>query len=212
MKTLIVVAHPKIDDSSSQAFFKAGATLVEDATWHPLVEPFDVREERALLMAADRIILQFPLYWYQAPSSLPKWLNEVWSVDFASHLKGKQLAVVLTLGRQLQDYQPGAAVGVTLSDLLSPYVALANTCEMTWVPPLVVAQFARMTEAQRQSLLIRYQQFLSLPDTHFQTISQWWVDQLNKRPEAAQIAQTLQERQEHLASLRQSVKEAQDDE
>lgn len=212
MRTLIVIAHPKIDDSSSQAFFKAGAKSIETATWHPLVEPFDVREERALLMEADRIILQFPLYWYQAPSSLPKWLNEVWSVDFASRLKNKQLAVVLTLGRQLQDYQPGAAVGVTLSDLLSPYVALANTCEMTWVPPLIVAQFARMTEAQRQNLLIRYQQFLSLPDTHFQTVSQWWLDELAKRPEAGQLMEPLRERQAHLASLRQAVKEAQGDE
>ena len=212
MKTLIVVAHPKIDDSSSQAFFKAGAKLVADATWHPLVAPFDVQSERALLTQADRIILQFPLYWYQAPSSLPKWLNEVWSVDFANQLKHKQLAAVVTLGRQLQDYQPGAAVGVTLSDLLSPYVALANTCDMTWVPPLVVAQFARMSEAARQSLLIRYQQFLSLPDTHFSTLSQWWLEALAKRPEAAQLAETLQQRQAHLESLRASVKEAQGDE
>lgn len=70
-KTLIVVAYPHIADSTTQQFLQA-AVHQTSAIWHHIdgLNSLDVQQERQLLAAADRIIFQFPLYWYAAPASL----------------------------------------------------------------------------------------------------------------------------------------------
>ncbi|WP_461214258.1 NAD(P)H-dependent oxidoreductase [Lacticaseibacillus sp. GG6-2] len=211
MKTLIVVAHPMLSGSSTQAFLKAGAALVPDATWHPVPEAPDVLGERAQLQAADRIIFQFPLTWYTAPATLTAWLSKVWAMNFATSLANKELGVVVTMGRPERDYHPGAAVGVSLDALLAPYMALAHTAKMRWLAPLVVAQFVRMPDNHRQRLLIRYQQYLSLPEQTFAAQAAWWLDALAQKPEADLLQSELADRQARLADLRQALKEAQDD-
>lgn len=211
MNTLIVVAHPLLSSSSTQAFLQAGAALCPQATWHPVPPAPEVSAERQRLQAADRIIFQFPLTWYTAPAELTAWLTRVWTMSFGAQLAGKELGVVVTLGRPARDYHPGAAVGVSLDSLLAPYVALANTANMRWLAPLVVAQFARLPEVGRQRLLIAYQQYLSLPEQTFAAKADWWQQQLASRPEAALLQEALAERQAQLESLQHALKEARDD-
>jgi len=54
----------------------------QDVTIHPLYEAYpdwsiDVTREHELLLAHDRIVLQFPFYWYSSPPLLKKWLDFV---------------------------------------------------------------------------------------------------------------------------------------
>ncbi|MFD1485902.1 NAD(P)H-dependent oxidoreductase [Lacticaseibacillus baoqingensis] len=211
MKTLIIVAHPDLDGSSTQAFLKASAAGVTAATWHPVT--MSVAAERQALLAAERIVVQFPLYWYAAPALLQAWLAAVWTLPFARQLAGKSFGVVVSLGRPLRDFHPGAAVGVSLDALLSPFAALAQTAGMALLPPLAIPQFAYQTEAQKARLLVRYQQYLSLaaPES-FQQQAAWWQTQLAQSPEAGLLADTLAQRQARLASLRAALKEVKDDE
>ena len=85
MKTLVIVSHPELSNSPTQQFLKASATPLADVTWHHLdaAQPFAVAEEQAQLLKADRIVLEFPLYWYAAPASLHQWLADVWTDEFA---------------------------------------------------------------------------------------------------------------------------------
>lgn len=78
MKTLIIVSHPQLAASPTQQFLKASAAGVKGATWHYLdaIKTLDVPAEQALIQAADRLIFEFPLYWYQAPASL----HECWQL------------------------------------------------------------------------------------------------------------------------------------
>ncbi|WP_373811713.1 NAD(P)H-dependent oxidoreductase, partial [Porphyromonas loveana] len=68
-KTLVIVVHPDLDHS---VINKAWTKAVEGAaTIHNLYGQYpdgriDVAHEQALLEAHDRIIFQFPLYWYAA--------------------------------------------------------------------------------------------------------------------------------------------------
>jgi Putative NADPH-quinone reductase (modulator of drug activity B) len=68
LKTLVIVSHPEINNSQTQQFLLQGAKL-QDVTWHHVEEisDLDVAQEQALLRENDRIIFQFPLYWYAAP-------------------------------------------------------------------------------------------------------------------------------------------------
>ena len=81
MKTLVVIGHPDVATSSTQGFFKHAAKQEAGVTWYPLVAPFDRGAERALLWAADRIIFEFPLYWYSVPAVMKAWLDEVFDDD-----------------------------------------------------------------------------------------------------------------------------------
>ncbi|MEJ1312997.1 NAD(P)H-dependent oxidoreductase [Latilactobacillus sakei] len=67
MKTLVIVSHPEMANSLVQNFLKASAMPFQDeVTWHDLatIQQLDVAAEQALLRDHERIIFQFPLYWY----------------------------------------------------------------------------------------------------------------------------------------------------
>lgn len=125
MKTLIIVSHPEIDNSYTQQFLKRGTEL-ENVTWHELAvnQPIDVEIEQRLLAENDRIIFQFPLYWYSSPASLKNWQDEVLS----SHLdlSDKHLGLVISTGLPAEAYQPGGEVGFSLAELTKPFQALAK--------------------------------------------------------------------------------------
>lgn len=59
MKTLIIVAHPQIENSTTQQFFKEGLAGFIDFTWHQIANEYQIDEERELLQQADRIIFNF---------------------------------------------------------------------------------------------------------------------------------------------------------
>lgn len=95
-KTLIIMSHPDVAQSSSQQFLLAAikgeeriqirhleSILAEQENNH-----FDKRIERACLQEADRIIFQFPFYWYQCPSVMKQWMDEVLTLNLSQ--KGKK--------------------------------------------------------------------------------------------------------------------------
>lgn len=194
MKTLVIVAHPQLADSTTQAFLQEGARLAQ-ATWRT-VETVQLAD----VQAADRVLFQFPLIWYQAPASLTAWLADQ---DLAL-LAHKEFGVVVNLGRPLKDYQAGGRVGVSVDALLSPFVALAHTQQMQYLPPFVIAQFAYLDEQARGQMLVAYQQYLSLPQPqHFSDEAAWWLQQLPAGP----LKDALQARQDQLVSLQQALED-----
>ncbi len=66
----------------------------------------DIETELQLLAQHDRIIFQFPFYWYSSPAHLKIWQDNV--LERAAHgLKGKELGIVLTTGVAEKEYQAG---------------------------------------------------------------------------------------------------------
>lgn len=183
MKTLVVVGHPALADSSTQPFLKA---LSQDlALWHPLAAPFDPQHERQALWQADRIILQFPLYWYSVPAIMKQWLDEIFDDALLgpdhTRLVGKELGVVVSLGRPEDEFGAGQKQGFTIDEYLRPLQGLAQATGMGWLPPLVISQFAYQTAAQRQGLAVAYQQYLTLPQpSRFADRVQWLATRLDQ--------------------------------
>lgn len=91
MKTLVVVGHPDLNRSHVNKAWRDAAIALpdEDILVHTLYETdgcmhsYDISEEQRILMTADRIILQFPLYWYMPPALLKEWMDLVWAEGFA---------------------------------------------------------------------------------------------------------------------------------
>ncbi len=103
-KTLILNFHP--DPANS----RANAALAAAAAQMPGVEvvtmageryggPFDYTREVERLAAADRLVLQFPVYWYAAPALMAEWMAQILTVAFyvraredGARIEGRQLA------------------------------------------------------------------------------------------------------------------------
>lgn len=80
----------------------------------------DVAAEQAKLLAADAVILQFPLWWYGVPAILKGWIERVYAFGFAygykngsnefrfgdGILKGKRALVNVLTGGPEADYGP----------------------------------------------------------------------------------------------------------
>lgn len=214
MKTLVVVAHPKLASSSTQPFFKAAIADLPGVTWHPLNEQFDVAQEQQLLTEHDRIIFQFPLYWYGAPALLKNWLDQVLTVRFATGnryaLADKQLGLVITAGEAATDFQAGGAEQYTMSELMRPFEALAHKLRMDYLPMMAVHQFLYMAPEAQQRLLVRYQQYVNNPNfEHFAGRVAWFSDQLRRQLTKAdsssatlsQVLESLENRQSELDDL-----------
>ena len=142
-KILLVVAHPNIASSIGNK------TIIEKfKTLHPDVEidelyklypdfKIDVKREKEKLLRADYIILQFPMFWYNAPALMRQWFESVLEHGFAygskgKALEGKKLILSITTGSPTEDYKPGGKQSYTIEDLTKGFHQLANLCSMKW--------------------------------------------------------------------------------
>ena len=79
----------------------------------------DVEAEQQKLLRADIIVLQFPLFWYSAPSILERWMEETFRHGFShgstgDKLKGKKLVLSFTTGAPEALYSHKGAMGYTI--------------------------------------------------------------------------------------------------
>lgn len=93
----------------------------------------DVAQEQRKLLAADALILQFPLWWFGMPGILKGWVDRVFAYGLAygykgegnryrygdGGLKGKRAMLSVTVGGPEKDYSPRGING-PLDQLLFP--------------------------------------------------------------------------------------------
>ncbi len=78
-----------------------------------------------MLLQYDRVVFQFPFYWYSSPPLLKKWFDDVLTYGWAfgpggDHLKGKEFIVATTTGGKESEYHSGGYNWFTISELLRP--------------------------------------------------------------------------------------------
>ncbi|MFC3884974.1 NAD(P)H-dependent oxidoreductase [Bacillus songklensis] len=102
MKTLVIVAHPNLQQSRVNKRWIAELREHPDqVTVHELYAAYpektiDIEREQALVAEHDRLVLQYPLQWYSTPSLLKQWLDEVFTTTWlfgpgGSKAAGKEL-------------------------------------------------------------------------------------------------------------------------
>ncbi len=104
-----------------------------------------------LLEAADRVILQFPFYWYSSPALLKEWEDEVitagWAYGGGHALKGKELKLVVTTGSDAAKYRKDGEYSHTMEELLSPFEVVAYKIGMNYAEPFLVQGTATIGDA-----------------------------------------------------------------
>jgi putative NADPH-quinone reductase len=148
MKTLVLAFHPNLTAS------RVNRRLVEEMEKQPNVtvhrvyeayldEKIDVAVEQRLLEQHDRIVLQFPFYWYSTPSLLKKWEDAVLAYGWAygsngDKLHGKELLLAITTGAAKENYEPGGNFKYTLPELLRPLQATSNLIGTRYLTPYIL--------------------------------------------------------------------------
>lgn len=96
MKTLVLVFHPNLTVSRANKHLTEEMEKQAGVTVHRVYEAYpdeniDVAAEQKLLEEHDRIVLQFPFYWYSTPALLRKWEDSVLSYGWAFGSNGDKL-------------------------------------------------------------------------------------------------------------------------
>lgn len=213
MKTMVVISHPTIQTSSSQQFFLATVKGEEAVTVRQIDEVWSERrphfaretEEKALVdSGTERLILQFPMYWYQAPSVMKEWIDTVMSKSAPFAKQIKELGIVVTLGVKEEAFRAGGKEQFTISELLRPFQALANAMNWKYLPIFEVHQFDYQTEVAKQALLVEYLQYVT-KDHHgtLQDTEDWFIKRATSMKGAhwEQIAEWIKENQDERLEL-----------
>ncbi|WP_432586720.1 NAD(P)H-dependent oxidoreductase [Streptomyces sp. HD1123-B1] len=171
MRTLVVLAHPDLAASRVNAALAGAARPVEGVTVHDLYAAYpdltlDVEREQRLLLEHDRIVLQFPFYWYSVPPLLKKWLDEVFLHGWAygtggTSLHGKSLLVTTSLGGGEEHYRPEGLNRYTVAELLRPLEATARMTGLRYEEPFVLYATPTLDDAGLAAHQERYRALLA---------------------------------------------------
>jgi len=133
MKTLIIVIHPDIVESVvNSRWIEELKKFPDKYAVHDLHqvypdEQIDVSTEQKLIEKYEKIVFQFPYYWFNCPPLLKKWLDLVlthgWAYGSKSGFKvaGKKVALAISLGADQNEYGPLGAFKYSLEELIRPF-------------------------------------------------------------------------------------------
>lgn len=133
MKTLVIIIHPNIERSvTNKRWLKELSKHPANYHVHELHkvypdERIDVQAEQKLLEQYDKVVFQFPLYWFNCPPFFKKWLDEVLTYGWAYGSKsgyrvgGKKIALAVSVGIDEHEYSPKEKYKYTLEELLRPF-------------------------------------------------------------------------------------------
>ena len=157
MKTLVLVFHPHLEKSQVNRKLMDAAnetgdvTVMDEYAAYPDFK-INVEHEQELIETHDRIVLQFPFYWYSSPALLKEWEDEVitagWAYAGAHALKGKELKLVVTTGSDAAKYRKDGEYSHTMEELLSPFEVVAYKVGMNYAEPFLVQGTATIGDAE----------------------------------------------------------------
>ncbi|PLY07155.1 MAG: hypothetical protein C0625_05940 [Arcobacter sp.] len=102
----------------------------------------DVQAEQEAIKKADKIVFQFPMFWFNAPSILKEWMDKVYTLGFAfdvtkdgyqkRELDGKEFMLTVSMGGHEAAYSGDYK---SVDECLTPYIYTSKFCGMKVLEP-----------------------------------------------------------------------------
>lgn len=173
MKTLVIITHPNLDDSRVNRIWMEELKKHEEITVHPLHHAYpdgkiDAAHEQSLLESHDRIILQFPFYWYSTPALLKQWQDEVLSYGWAygpggDKLHGKELGLAISTFGPETSYQTTGYNHFTMETLTTPLQQTSNLIGTKFLPLFVLNGVMHVSDEELAQNAREYIQYVLQP-------------------------------------------------
>lgn len=158
MKILVIAAHPNLEQSKVNRTWLNRLQQEENVTVHNLYNHYptfeiNVEKEHKLLLEHDRIVLQFPFYWYSSPALLKQWQDLVLTYGWAygtegTKLRGKEFMLAISTGGPESAYQAGGHNLFSMSELTKPFQATSNLTGMRFLPTFTKQGVRFLTDEQ----------------------------------------------------------------
>ena len=160
-RTLVIVVHPDLAGTSRvhKRWVSELAKHPNEFVVHDLYAAIPADEhgsvtfseavteaERALALRHERIVFQFPVYWYSCPALLRTWMDSVYGFGWAyggelaapgepgRALAGKRFACAVSAGDVEANYCAQGTVGFTMDEVIVPFRAAANYVDAACEP------------------------------------------------------------------------------
>ncbi len=145
---LVILGHSDIEASVANVRLVEELKECDNVTVRALKSLYpngeiDVYAEQDALLQADKIVLQFPLYWFNCPPILKEYLDTVFSYGFAFELDesgysakalvGKEFMLAVTVGGEEKLYSAKDAMSV--ESCLTPFYETAKFVGMLRTEP-----------------------------------------------------------------------------
>lgn len=172
-KTLILMFHPDPEKSVANALLAGAAGEVDGVEVVDIAAAYPDRRidmmtdgafEAQRLLAADRIVFQFPVQWYSVPSLMKDWIDAVFTRMYyvfaeteGDRLAGTPLMIAATAGNTPENYASGGRVAIPLEEIFTPLRATAVRAGMPWHAPHILYYANALSEAQRAAAGPAYQ-------------------------------------------------------
>ena len=154
----MILAHPKIEESiGNKIISNTVANLDNTEVRHlDILYPdfkINVKAEQEVLLNADTIIFQYPLFWYSTPAILKEWVDQVIQYGFAFgkdsyNLAGKRVIVSFTIGSPIKDYPKEIIQKITF-----PFEGLASYCKMEYAGNIFCTDIHGYSEEAKENAI-----------------------------------------------------------
>jgi len=166
-KILVLVSHPQIENSRINDALASAAAENPFVTVRHIDEVlakngnnFDVDAEHAIVEAHDALVFQFPWFWYAAPATMKKYLDDIltpgWAYRGGNALEGKPVMFAVSTGGPEEAYALDGNNRFTMETLFAPYIATANMTHMVWQDPFVVHGVRTLTDEELAQTVQKY--------------------------------------------------------
>lgn len=166
MKTLIILAHndlaaSRINRAMVQSVADIAGVEIRDLYTRYPNGKIDYEAERDALLAAERLVLQFPLQWYSTPALLKEWEDAVltplaYDAARTEAMQGLPVMVATSTGGGRSSYTEGSPHGYTLEDLLAPVHATVQKMGWEWHKPFAIHDVRNVSDEELSNLVLRY--------------------------------------------------------
>ncbi|MCQ8213141.1 NAD(P)H-dependent oxidoreductase [Cetobacterium somerae] len=167
MKILVIATHPNIKESKVNKIWIEALKKENNITIRFLDEIYkenkmiDIEQEKKFLEKAERVVFQFPFYWYNMPALMREYFDKVFEYGWAygpngDALKEKEFLVALSIGAPEYSYMGGSYNNFTITELLRPLEATANALQMVYLPYFALFNTPRLSDDEVESSANRY--------------------------------------------------------
>lgn len=169
MRTLVIITHPSMEESKINAFLKQVLVEHDGFTVHDLYEQYpdeevNIKKEQQLLLEHERVIFQFPNYWYSYPPLLKKWFDVVlergWAFRGQHALAGKEFGIAISSGFTAEDYRFDGLHRHTIDQVMAPFTATCNFIQTKSLPMFTTYEDELTTESDFHQMGKAYIKYL----------------------------------------------------
>ena len=178
MNTTVLLFHPnlaasRINARLAQAARGAGTPErpVQVRDLYALYPDFriDIAAEHSAMEGSDRIVLQFPMYWYSSPALVKQWEDDVLTYGWAygpagTALHGKELALAVSSGGSAENYTHSGSVHYGPHELLRPFQATSGLIGTRFITPFITAGTMGLADEELAERAQAYTAWLATPD------------------------------------------------